>query len=303
MTAAQLLSLLTKISIVLIVFSTGMSGKRGSLGMLLRHPSLLLRSLVSMLVIAPLIAVGFATSLQLPHAVKIALVMMAVSPVPPFLPSKAIKAGGSQAYVISLLAMSALISIITAPISLRLLDDLLGLSMDIPHVEIARPLVISVLLPLVAGLIFARVAPNVSALWARIVAGVGTILLAAVVLPQLVSLAPALRELVGDGTLLAIAAFALCTLFIGHLLGGPVDENRSVLALCTATRHPFIAITLIQANFPDEKLAVPAVFMALIVTSIASVPYVRMRKAKYARPMPQAAPLPQPQSPQSPRST
>jgi len=303
MTAAQLLSLLTKISIVLIVFSTGMAGKRGSLGMLLRQPSLLLRSLLSMLVVAPLVAVGFATSLQVPQAVKIALVMMAVSPVPPFLPQKAIKAGGSQSYVISLLALSALISIITAPVSLQLLDDLFGLSMDIPHVEIARPLVISVLLPLVAGLVFARVWPNVSASWARIVAGVGTILLAAVVLPQLVSMAPALRELVGDGTLLAIAAFALCTLFIGHLLGGPVEENRSVLALCTATRHPFIAITLIQAKFPTEKLAVPAVFMALIVTAIASIPYVRMRKAKYARPVPQAAPLPQPQSPQSPRST
>src|SRR5689334_15564016 len=233
MTAAELLSLLTKVSIALIVFSTGMSGGRGSLVMLLRQPALLIRSLLSMLVLAPLLAVALAKWLDLPRAVKIAAVMIAVSPVPPFLPSKAIKAGGSQAYVISLLAMSALVSIITAPISLRMLDDLFGLAMDIPHVEIARPLVISVLLPLVAGLIFARVAPKVSASWARIVAGVGTILLAAVILPQLVSLAPALRELVGDGTLLAIAAFALCTLFLGHLLGGPVEENRSVLALCT----------------------------------------------------------------------
>jgi len=299
MTAAELLSLLTKVSIVLIVFSTGMSGQRGSLGMLLREPSLLIRSLLSMLVLAPLLAVLFATTLQLPHAVKIAIVMMAVSPVPPFLPKKAIKAGGSQSYVISLLAMSALVSIITAPLSLRLLDDLFGLSMDIPHAEVARPLVVSVLLPLVAGLIVARVAPKFSASWARIVAGVGSILLVAVVLPQLVSMAPALRELVGDGTLLAAAAFALCTLFIGHLLGGPIEENRSVLALCTATRHPFIAITLIQANFANEKLAVPAVFMALIVTSVASVPYVRMRKARYARTVPQSAPMPQPQSPRS----
>jgi len=99
--------------------------------------------------------------------------------------------------------------------------------------------------------------------------------------------------------LLAIAAFSLCTLFIGHLLGGPVEENRSVLALCTATRHPFIAITLIQANFATEKLAVPAVFMALIVTSIASIPYMRMRKARVATAVPQHAPLPQPQSPRS----
>jgi BASS family bile acid:Na+ symporter len=302
MTAAELLSLLTKISIVLIVFSTGMSGQRGSLGMLLRQPSLLFRSLLSMLVVAPLLAVAVAATLRLPLAVKIALVMMAVSPVPPFLPKKAIKAGGSQSYVISLLAISALVSIVTVPFSLQVLDGLFGLSMNIPHSTIARPLVVSVLLPLVAGLIFARVAPTTSASWARIVAGAGSILLVAVVLPQLVTLAPALRELVGDGTLLAVAAFALCTLFIGHLLGGPVEENRSVLALCTATRHPFIAITLIQSTFASEKLAVPAVFMALIVTSVASVPYMRMRKAKSARTVAHAAPLPQPQSPQSPRS-
>jgi BASS family bile acid:Na+ symporter len=299
MTAAELLSLLTKISIILIVFSTGMSGKRGSLWMLLRQPGLLIRSLLSMLVLAPLLAVALAKGLDLPRAVKIAVVMMAVSPVPPFLPRKAIRAGGSQAYVISLLAMSAIVSIITAPLTLSVLDDLFGLSMNIPHIDVAKPLLVSVLIPLVAGLIFARIAPRISMSWARIVAGVGSILLAAVVLPQLVSLAPALRELVGDGTLLAIAAFALCTLFIGHLLGGPVEENRSVLALCTATRHPFIAIALIQANFASEKLAVPAVFMALIVTSIASVPYVRMRRARFARAVPQSAPLPQPQSPRS----
>ncbi|HEX7978397.1 MAG TPA: bile acid:sodium symporter [Gemmatimonadaceae bacterium] len=299
MTAADLLSLLTTVSIVLIVFSTGMSGQRGSLSMLLRQPSLLFRSLLSMLVLAPLLAVGFATSLELPKAVKIALVMMAVSPVPPFLPKKAIKAGGAQSYVISLLALSAIVSIVTAPISLQLLDDLFGLRMNIPPIEIAKPLLVSVLLPLVAGLVFARLAPTVSAKWARIVSGVGSILLVAVVLPQLVSLAPALRELVGDGTLLATAGFAICTLFIGHLLGGPRYENRSVLALCTATRHPFIAIVLIQANFATEKLAVPAVFMALIVTTVASIPYVRLRRAKRGQAMPQAAPLPQPQSPRS----
>jgi len=299
MTPAALLALLTKISIMLIVFATGMSGRRGDLVMLLREPWLLLRSLVSMLVVAPLLAVLLASTLHLPKSVKIAAVMMAVSPVPPFLPKKAIKAGGSQSYVISLLAMSALVSIVTTPLSLQLLDDLFDMSMHIPRIEIARPLLATVLLPLVAGLLFARVAPRLSASWARIVSAAGTLLLAAAVLPQLVSLAPALRELVGNGTLLAIAAYALCTLFIGHLLGGPVEENRSVLALCTATRHPFIAIVLIQANFSADKLAVPAVFMALIVTSIASVPYVRMRRARYARAVPQSAPLPQPQSPRS----
>ncbi len=291
MTAPELLSLLAQISVVLIVFSTGMSGRRGDLVMLLRQPSLLIRSLLAMLVLAPLMAVLFVTSFELPTAVRIALVMMAVSPVPPFLPKKAIRAGGSQSYVISLLAMSALASIVTAPLSLDVLDGHFGLSMGIPPIAIAKPLVITVLLPLIAGLALARVAPGLSASWARVVSTVGTILLAAVVMPQLVTFYPAFKVLAGDGALLAIAAFAASALFIGHLLGGPVDENRSVLALCTATRHPFIAILLIQANFPAEKLAVPAVFMALIVTSIASLPYVRMRKPKRSAPETEVAPV------------
>src|SRR5437763_5326298 len=48
MTATQLLSLLTEISIILIVLSTGMAGHKGDLTYLLRRPSLLLRSLLSM---------------------------------------------------------------------------------------------------------------------------------------------------------------------------------------------------------------------------------------------------------------
>jgi BASS family bile acid:Na+ symporter len=294
MTAAQLLSLLAEISVILIVLSTGMSGKRGDFVMLLRQPSLLLRSLLSMLVLAPLLAVVFVTSLKLPSAVRIALVMMAVSPVPPFLPKKAIKAGGSQSYVISLLALSALASIVTAPLSLDVLDGRFGLSMGIPPIAIAKPLFKTVLVPLIGGLALARVVPSFCAAWARIVSAVGTILLAAVVIPQLVTFFPAFKQLAGDGTLLAIAAFAVSALFIGHLLGGPVEENRSVLALCTATRHPFIAIMLIQANFASEKLAVPAVFMALVVTSIASVPYVRMRRGNRSQPEAEVAPVSRP---------
>jgi BASS family bile acid:Na+ symporter len=241
-------------------------------------------------VLAPLLAVTFAATLRLPMAVKIALVMMAVSPVPPFMPKKAVKAGGTHSYVVSLLATSAIVSIVSAPISLKVLSQLFGLTLSISSIAIAKPLVETVLLPLVAGLILQRVAPRFCNSWARIVSAVGAILLIAAVLPQLVSLLPQFRELAGDGALLAIAAFAIGALVIGHLLGGPERGDRSVLALCTATRHPFIAMVLIQANFASEQLAVPAVLMALIVTSVASLPYVRMLRRQPVEPMPDAVP-------------
>ena len=70
-----------------------------------------------------------------------------------------------------------------------------------------------------------------------------------------------------------------------------------MLALCTATRHPFIAMVLIQANFASEQLAVPAVFMALIVTSIASLPYVRMLRRQPVGAASEAVPVPAPEAP------
>jgi len=280
MSIAELAVLGLKASLLLIVLSTGMSGRAGDIVTLLREPGLLLRSLVSMLVLAPVLAIALATTRELSPAVKIALVMLAVSPVPPFLPGKELRAGGRRSYIISLLAISGLLSIVTIPLTLHVLSRVFDLSLSISAMAIAKPVAITVLIPLVAGLILQRLAPAFSASWARRVSIVGTVLLLIGAIPQLYRLMPAFRQLAGDGTLAVIAGFAIFALLIGHLLGGPVSEDRTVLALCTATRHPFIAIVLAQANFGSEKLAVPAIFLALLVTLVASAPYVAMRRRR-----------------------
>jgi len=74
--------------------------------------------------------------------------------------------------------------------------------------------------------------------------------------------------LIGDGTLLSLAAFALIGYFVGYFLGGPAPEERSVLALATASRHPAIAVAIAQANFPEQKLAIPAIVLYLIVCGV-----------------------------------
>jgi BASS family bile acid:Na+ symporter len=109
------------------------------------------------------------------------------------------------------------------------------------------------------------------------------------VLPMLFTTLPAFRTLVGDGTLLVMVAFAVGALITGHLLGGPKRNNRTVLALSTATRHPGIAIALATANFPDEKLAVPAVLMYVIVSAVVSVPYVAASRRQHDAPAARSA--------------
>jgi BASS family bile acid:Na+ symporter len=83
--------------------------------------------------------------------------------------------------------------------------------------------------------------------------------------------------------------FALVGLAAGHLLGGPDPENRIVLALSTATRHPGIAIAIAAANFPDQKAAPAAVLLYLIVSALVAKPYLTWVKRRRAVPVPAAA--------------
>jgi len=90
---------------------------------------------------------------------------------------------------------------------------------------------------------------------------------------------------VGNGILVSFSVFAAAGLLVGHFLGGPDLENRSVLALATAACHPGIAVAIAHANFPDQKLAVPAVFTYTIVGAILAAPYSRLITHKKTSPV------------------
>jgi BASS family bile acid:Na+ symporter len=105
-----------------------------------------------------------------------------------------------------------------------------------------------------------------------------SVLLILSALPVLIGMVPAILSLIGDGTVLSLSAFALIGFIIGHLLGGPEPDNRPVLALATASRHPAVALAIANANFPQQKLTVAAVFLYVILSGILSALYLSWDK-------------------------
>jgi BASS family bile acid:Na+ symporter len=101
------------------------------------------------------------------------------------------------------------------------------------------------------------------------------LLLVAALLPVLMGAWWRLVSLVGDGTVLALAAFAALGLLAGHFLGGPRPEERTVLALASSSRHPGVAVAIAYANFPGNENVLPAVLLYLIVGAIVAAPYLR----------------------------
>jgi BASS family bile acid:Na+ symporter len=283
MTLATLIPLVINISLFVLVFALGLKTTEGDLLSLFRRPTLLGRSLLAMNVAMLAFAVAAALMLPLPPAIKIALVALAVSPVPPILPTKQARAGGTASYAIGLLVAASAAAIAIVPIAIGLLGPLFHADYRMPVSRVATVVLISVILPLALGAVARRFWPERAARLARPASLAATVLLVLACLPVVFTSWAAFWALVGNGVVVLLVLFTLIGLAVGHFLGGPDGDNRTVLALATGTRHPGVAIAIASLNFPDEKAAAAVILWHLIVGTIVSVPYVRWRKREHSR--------------------
>jgi BASS family bile acid:Na+ symporter len=207
--------------------------------------------------------------------VEVALIALALSPVPPLLPKKEIKAGGAPSYTIGLLVTTALVSIVFVPAAAAVLRKVFGRPLDIDIGVVVHIVATSVLLPLLAGLVFKRIAPTLAAKVSRPLSMAATVLLVAAALPILIKEWPAIRALVGNFSVIAISAFSLVALALGHVLGGPIRTIAPSLpcrprrASCDGPGH--------RPRYAGQAGMVAAVLLVTLVGAIVSAIYLRLR--------------------------
>lgn len=281
MNLKSLIPLVFNVSLFLIVFTLGLQATFADATFLFRRPRLLIRGFLSMSVVMPLITLVLVMTLHLNPAVKIALVALSVSPIPPFFPKKALKAGGKEDYTIGLLVATVVLAIVTIPVTMEIFQRVSGVPLSVSPLQVATIVFKSALTPLLAGIVVRAVASSFAD---RVVKPIGIfagVLLILVLIPVLFISIRNILPLIGDGSLLSLAAFALIGYFVGYLFGGPEPEHRSVLSLATASRHPALAVAIAHANFPDQKLVGPLVVIYLIVSGVVTTLASRfMKKAE-----------------------
>lgn len=282
MTLASLIPLLVKLSIMLSVIAIGLRATLKDTAYLFSRPALLARALVAMNVVMPAVAVVIALSLNLNPPVEIALVALSVSPIPPILPNKMLKAGGTEQYTIGLLVAASLLSVILIPLTMNVFEWISGIPMQMGAWAVLKVVLTTILIPLLIGVGIRAISPSFAEKIAKTVGLVALIMLVLSALPILFTSVRAILTLVGDGTLMALAAFAIIGLIVGHLLGGPELANRPVLALATSARHPAVALSIAHLNFPDQKLAGALVLIYLVLSAILAAPYMNWAKGRVA---------------------
>ncbi len=278
MTLQQAVVLGLQASILLTVFGFGMQTTAHQMLYLMRQPGLLVRSMLAMFVVMPIIAAMLVWTFDLRPAFEIALVALAIAPVPPLLPRKEGKAGGQSAYGLGLMAAVSLLAIGIVPLSVEILGRFLAQPLHMPPGAVAKVVVVMTLLPLTAGVIVRTFAPALADRLNRPTTLIGTVLLVFGAGALLAGAMPVIVSLIDGKTLLAISAFVVAGVAVGHVLGGPEPENATVLALSTASRHPAIALAVAKVNFPNEPYLGATILLYLLVLTVITVPYVRLRR-------------------------
>ena len=293
MTLFGLVALGLQLSIVLTVFTLGLEASWRDVRALLREPGQWLRVTLAMNVIMPALAVLAIqfVFVDLRAPVKIALVALSASPVPPLFPKRASKIPRSAHHTVSIVAISCGVALLAIPVTLELVALSLGRVATQGAPSIILQLFTRTLVPFAAAAAVQHWAPALARKLVRPIAiGAGVLLVLSLV-PALLVMGKPMVALIGNGTLAAFTAFCAAGLLVGHLLGGPL-ESRRVLAMATACRHPGVAVAIAHATFPENRDVTPAILAYLLVSQLVTLPYLRLTARHAPSPAPTATPTP-----------
>lgn len=276
MDPAALVRLAIITGIVLLVMSIGLSAPPGSIRSGFARPAAIGRAIIAMYLLFPLVAIALALILPLQPFARTALLALAVSPIVPVLPLKEQKAGTRVDYALALQVAAALVALVAAPVMAFVAGAVSGRSIPLDGMGMVRVILLTIVIPLLAGIGIAALAPGLAARLVKPVQIAGLVLVGGVLLLLLPKLAPLMLSVANLPTLAAIVIMIVAGMAIGHFMAGEPAGQRRGLALATAARHPGVAIVLgIAAIEGDNQKLMAVVLLYLILSSLLPIPYLK----------------------------
>ena len=228
--------------------------------MRLRNGKLLALAVVANFVSMPLAAILIARVFQLAEPLGVALLILGAAAGAPFLPKLASAAEGNLAFSVGLMVLLMVLTVGYMPVVLPLL--LPGVWVD--PMQIARSLVLLMLLPLLLGLAVRARAATVAGRAAPLLNRVSSASLTVMMVLMVITNARNILSLFGTRGVLASIVFLLAGVAVGWLLGGSSRDAKSVLALGTAQRNIAAALVVAGQNFDDPKVVVMVAVVAIV---------------------------------------
>ena len=237
----------------------------------LTNGRLVMRSLVANFVLAPIAAIGLARLLALDEPLGVGLLLVGVAGGAPFLLKLADLAKANMAFAVGLMVGLMVITVGYMPIVLPLVLE--GVSVN--PANIARSLILLMLIPLAVGLALSAWRTPVAARLRRLVAPVSSISMIFVIVLTTAGHFGNMLSILGSFGILAAVIFVAICFGVGWVLGGPDADTRRVLSLGTAQRNTAAALVVAAQNFSDAKVIV-MITVVMIVSFVVLMPLARV---------------------------
>ena len=272
-----ILLMFVTMTIFSLMLAMGVSHSFQQLTSLWRRPELLPRSLLAVIVLVPLVVGLLLWVFNLSLSVATGLAVLAAAPGAPLTCKRPQMAGGDPTYTASLQLTLVLLAVVITPLILaifRALFELPGLRLT--PFEVARQVARVTFLPVITGLLIQRFAPRLTDVIInplRMLANILFIVLFVVLIILLV-LSPDFRMMLNLGGLSSVVITIMVggSLAIGHLLGGPSREQRSVLAIASVARNVGLALFIAELSDYAQNF-IPTLFAYMILGPLVAVPY------------------------------
>ena len=293
----EILKLVLGIVIPVASFATGLMAAKADPLWLTKHPRLLLRSLVIILLVVP---VGVVLSMELlgtPDVVKaaltIAVISIGIGPPAAFKQARAHQE--VVAYEVGLNLTLLALALVYLPLAVAVHGAIFHHTVELGVGQVASVVLLKAFIPMVLGLVAGRLFPKVVAPFAKVAGIVVTVVLLALVVLALIKTR---HQLLGLGTTwLLCLAIVIGEIAVGHIAGRKDLQTRGMLVAFSAMRFPALAVLLVSAA-PRGKEFIPVVLAYVLCSFVMVAVYEkltkRLRKPGEHAPLPAA---PQRQAP------
>jgi predicted Na+-dependent transporter len=227
----------------------------------LRNTRVVLLALLANFVLVPALAYVIQALIPLDEGLATGVIIVGTAAGAPFLPKLVQVAKGNAAFSVGLMTLLMVVTVVYLPVVLPLL--LPGASVS-PW-DIARSLILSMLLPLGIGLFVKARYEEIAASVQPYMSQVSSLAIVLMLVTILGLQYKTILGTIGSGGILAAVLFLVGALIIGLLLGGKDAAMQSVMGLGTAQRNLAAAMLVAAQNFADDADVLVMVMLVAIL--------------------------------------
>jgi BASS family bile acid:Na+ symporter len=241
----------------------------------LKNVRLVILALLANFVLVPLLAYTIMRLIPLEPSLQVGVILLGTAAGAPFIPKLVQGARGNVAYAVGLMFLIMVVTIFYLPVALPLLLP----GVEINPWDIASSLIVTMLIPLLLGILIKSHSPDVADHYAPVMQKISSLSILLLLVVGLGLNISNILSFIGTRGIAAVVLLIVGSLVIGTLLGGREPSVRTAMGLSTANRNGAAALLVATQNFSGTD-TLPFVLVGVVLMLLILLPFARFLGAR-----------------------